>query len=160
MARKVPVDETPFSPVKSALVSAVAGGPEQIEGRNVARGGDEELPRTSCQSFGPARVPLAPASPSRLDREKRVLLSLTEEAAMNRLVQRLAESGATSVRLSHLLRALVRLVGHVEGELVERVRRATDLVRPSNGDATALAEYEHRLAQEVAAAVRFSPPML
>lgn len=78
---------------------------------------------------------------------------------MNRLVQRLAESGATSVRLSHLLRALVRIVAHVEGELVERVRRATDLVRPSNGDALALAEYEHRIAQEVAAAVRSSPPM-
>jgi len=168
MAKRAPTDEAPYSPVRAALVDAVA------------RGAGEKgtpSPPDDAQPAGGERVLQLPVSPKRsrkekeervlpadrprerLEREKRVLLSRSEEAAVGELVQRLSANGAASLKLSHLLRASILILRHCEHELVERVKRATDLIRPPNDNPLALAEFEHRVAQEFAAAIRSSPPL-
>lgn len=168
MARRVPSDEKPYSPVQAALVEAVVRG-----------GGEEAAPNASpdLRPVEPQRVVQLPAStrrsrkekeqgPSkaevprdRLEREKRVLLSRSEEVAIGELVQRLSACGTSGLKFSHLLRASVLLLRHCEQELVERVKRAENLMRPPNDNALALAEFEHRVAQEFASAIRASPPL-
>ena len=94
----------------------------------------------------------------RRDREKRVLLTRVEERDVERLVGRLAGELRTPVKLSHVLRACITMVLHSEEELVEQARR-TNLVRPGNGEAVELAEFERGLAQVFAGAFRDSRPM-
>lgn len=182
MAKRAPTNEKPYSPVQDGLVSAVLRGGGGNTGevsvpvalpapnKDTASPHDKKVveldpsPRkgrrgrdsTERQLEAPARPPIPTA---RLDREKRVLLSRSEEAAVGELVQRLSSAGATTVKLSHLLRACILILRHSETELVKRVKDSSDLVRPPNDNAPALAQFEHRLAQEVAAAIRAAPPL-
>lgn len=94
----------------------------------------------------------------RRDREKRVLLTRVEERDVERLVGRLAGELRTPVKLSHVLRACITMVLHAEEELVEQGRRTT-LIRPGNGEAIELAEFERGLAQVFAGAFRDSRPL-
>jgi hypothetical protein len=95
----------------------------------------------------------------KLTREKRVLLTFSEEREIERLVARVAEGLATPVKLSHFLRAYMTLLLHAENELTKRARQAVPLHRPPNGDPVALAQFEHRLAQILSAAFRDAPPL-
>jgi hypothetical protein len=167
MAKRAPTEEKPYSPVRASLVDAVSTGvgerpalPAEVPATPV----DERvvpIPRATR----PARLDDMPAAAARerplerLEREKRVLLTRTEEAAIGELVQRLSSSGATGLKLSHLLRACILILRHGEKELLDRVHQAGHLVRPPNDNALALAEFERRLAQEIAAAIRAAPPL-
>lgn len=95
----------------------------------------------------------------RRDREKRVLLTVAEEHEVERLVSRLAAELRTPVKLSHILRACITMFLHAEGELVEQTKRFPGLTRPSNGNTPEVAEFEHKIAQLVAAAFRETPPL-
>jgi len=86
-------------------------------------------------------------------REKRVLLTRSEERDIERLVSRVAGELGTPVKLSHMLRASLFLMLHAEEELIERARRVT-LMRPGNGDAPQIAEFENSLTQVLANALR------
>lgn len=164
MAKKAPTDELPFSPVKSRLVHAVLTrppigapfAPAPVPAAGVSRTLLRNAPDPHL-----VEVPICNAAYSyqSLTREKRVLVSETEESALNELVHRLASSGATSVKLSHLLRACIVILRHSETEIVEHVRLAERLVRPPNGSAPLLAEFERRLAKQVAAAIKEAPPL-
>jgi hypothetical protein len=103
----------------------------------------------------------APQMPTmeKLAREKRVLLTFSEEREIERLVARVAEELATPVKFSHLLRAYMTLLLHAENEITKRARQAVPLHRPPNGDPVALARFEHRLAQILSAAFRDAPPL-
>src|SRR5262249_16417391 len=46
-------------------------------------------------------------------------------------------------KLSHMLRAYMTLLLHAEGEITKRARLTGPLHRPPNGDAVALARFEH-----------------
>jgi hypothetical protein len=167
MAKRAPTEEKPYSPVRASLVDAVSQRADEVlvHPREPSTLLEDDrviqIPRASkptrLEEGGPQAARERPRE--RLEREKRVLLSRTEEAAVGELVQRLSSTGATGLKLSHLLRACILILRHAEKELVERVHQAGDLVRPPNDNALALAEFERRLAQEIAAAIRSAPPL-
>ena len=86
-----------------------------------------------------------------------MLLTHAEERQIERLVDRVGEGLRTSLKLSHVLRACVAVLCHAEKELVERAGGSEPLVRPPNGDAVALAQYEHELAKLISQALREAP---
>ncbi len=167
MAKRAPTEETPYSPVRAALVDAVAQGSGGVASprAEVATLLEDDrvvlLPRApkSTPLDVSASLPARDRPRERLEREKRVLLTRTEEAAIGELVQRLSANGATGLKLSHLLRACILILRHGEKELIDRFHQAGNLVRPPNDNALALAEFERRLAQEIAAAIRAAPPL-
>jgi hypothetical protein len=165
MGKRAPTDEKPFNPVEAALVrSVLASEPPQPESSTVAvrpvtiEKGEGE----AAQLNGAARPKLLRGlqmrmpepRPDKLNREKRVLLTQTEEHEIERLVSRVAAEVSTAVKLSHLLRACVTLLRHAEDQIADQARQAGTLTRPSNGDPAALAEFEYRLAQILSAAFR------
>lgn len=164
MAKKAPMNEPPYSPVKSGLVHAVLStrviGNESAV-RDLRSDGVTRIAARKATDIrqSEALAPQARKSCALLIREKRVLLSQREEIAVNELVHQLSATGATTLKLSHLLRACILLLRHCEGELVERVRMAQPLIRPANDNSSSLEEFERRLAREVAAAVRSAAPL-
>jgi hypothetical protein len=116
---------------------------------------DGMMPRTP--SAGPVEPP--PPAVEKLTREKRVLLTASEEREIERLVARVAEEVTTPVKLSHMLRAFMTLLLHAETEITKRARQMAPLHRPPNGDPLALARFEQRLAQILSAAFRDAPPL-
>lgn len=172
MAKRVPQDEKPYRPVQEALVRSVMN--HQMTEHDAAPADVAAPPRTG------ALLETIPAPPraegevvgeaqrddqtaaqiptlEKLAREKRVLLTFSEEREIERLVARVAEELATPVKLSHLLRAYMTLLLHAENEITKRARQGVPLHRPPNGDPVALARFEHRLAQIMSAAFRDAP---
>lgn len=174
MGKRVPQDERPYRPVEEALVRAVLTH-EGGEGVTEANGTDGlqritgplvttpvEIPSEREVFSGVprdrqeiAQVPLI----EKLTREKRVLLTFSEEREIERLVARMAEELGTPVKLSHMLRSYMTLLLHAENEIVKRAHQAGPLHRPSNGDPMALVRFEQRLAQILSAAFRDAPPI-
>jgi hypothetical protein len=173
MAKRVPQDEKPYRPVQEALVRAVMNhqmteqdaAPADVTGpqrTGVLLEAIPTPPRTEGERVGEAErddqtAPLLTIK--KLTREKRVLLTFSEEREIERLVARVAEELATPVKLSHCLRAYMTLLLHAENEITKRARQAVPLHRPPNGDPVALAQFEHRLAQILSAAFRDAPPL-
>lgn len=159
MAKKAPTNDHTFSPIRSGLLHAVLfptsgatdhtlTGPRRSSATRV----DTATDRLPTQNEDPAHT--VERMSKRLTREKRVLISRSEEVALSILVQRLSSNGAVSLTLSHVLRACIALVLQCETELVVRVRSSTQLTRPRNGDQDTLTAFERSLAREVAAAIR------
>lgn len=182
MAKRVPQGQTPYRPLDKVLVQSVLAGASDLDASAVGGGNAAtavaELPRAE-----PPRKPVTPpptnvvampppespprreqSAPSpdlgieRRNREKRVLLTRGEERDVERLVGRIAGELNTPVKLSHVLRAAITTLLHAEDELVDRARKST-LVRPGNGNAPELAEFEHGLAQILASAFREVRPL-
>lgn len=96
----------------------------------------------------------------KLSREKRVLLTLSEEREIERCVDRIAEGfGGTPVKLSHIIRACLTVMRHSENEIIHRAQEVGQLTRPPNGDNMALAEFEHELAKVLSQAFRDAPSL-
>ena len=167
MAKRVPQDEKPYRPVQEALVRAVMN--HQMMEHDAAPADDAGPPRIGglletlpapprAEGVGEARRDDQTAAQmptlEKLTREKRVLLTFSEEREIERLIARVAEELATPVKFSHLLRAYMTLLLHAENEITKRARQVVPLHRPPNGDPVALARFEHRLAQILSAAFR------
>jgi hypothetical protein len=174
MAKRAPANETPYSPLDADLArSVIEGIPADTEEK--ADGGQPGVkapeprkpksPRSESEkviAHPTARKPVSPEvakSKKRLIREKRVLLSADEERQIERLVDRLGEDLGTSLKLSHLLRACMTLLCHAEGELHNTAATLAPLIRPANGDAIALAQFEYDLAKLLSKALRDAPPV-
>ena len=172
MAKRAPTTETPYSPIDPDLARSVMEGipaaGEVTTSNRSARLKATEKPRkanslrTETDKFvelATARNPgVAAASvQKRLSREKRVLLTADEERQIERLVDRIGEDLGTSLKLSHLLRACMTLLCHAEGELHSTATSLGPLIRPSNGDAVALAQFEMSLAKLLSKALRDAP---
>jgi hypothetical protein len=95
----------------------------------------------------------------RLDQEKRILFSRSECQDLDRLVVSLAARVNTSVRLSHVFRALTSLLLHAEGEIDKRAGERGHLTRPPNGDANAIEEFERELSRIIANGIRDAGPI-
>lgn len=178
MAKRAPADEKPYNPVEEALVRTVWLG-EKSEDNTIGQEGrtlpqhDEIPPQatvvaetdngtkivTLSRSNSSVQVPTHAFARGKQAREKRVLLTHTEERQIELLVHRLAIELSTPVKLSHVLRACVALLQHAEHEIVERAHRAAPLTRPPNGSYEALVEFEQRLAQLLLEALRKAPPL-
>lgn len=188
MAKRAPANEKPFRALDKNLVQSVMSGAPATQQFEEAVGGSQPFtaarqsvavleppqapgmppPEPARLEVVPSRapaprrveVPPAPTQPTmeRRDREKRVLLTRTEERDVERLVDRFAAELQTPVKLSHLLRATITMVLHAEEDLVQHARRTT-LIRPGNGNAPELAEFEFGLTQILAGAFRDARPL-
>lgn len=168
MAKRVPPDEKPYRPVDDALVRSVMNPeplPEPGEGSELSDGGDQPRPVERQQppkllkiSGGKGEKGKLRAEtvnePEKLSREKRVLLSPTEDRELERIVSDMAEQLGTPLKSSHVLRATVILLRHAREELVKQSQKIGPVKRPANGDAAALAAFEHYMAQVIDTAIR------
>ena len=176
MAKRVSQDERPYRPVEEALVRAVMHHEEaelgvetvEIEGSQRTNGPSKAAPdelsvREKVSPMIQGNDQMAVQTPTvtgeKRTREKRVLLSASEEREIEHLVSRIAEELGTPVKLSHVLRAYMTLLLHAEDEILKRARQAAPLHRPPNGDPVALASFEQRLAQILSSAFRETLPL-
>ena len=175
MAKRAPINETPYSPLDADLARSVMDGvPAGTEGNTIANSPAVKAPEKPRKPRTPQSenknvvehpmvahaISTKPARAlKRLGREKRVLLSPDEEREIERLVDRIGEDLGTSLKLSHLLRACMALLCHAEGELHITAETLGPLIRPANGDAIALAQFEFDLAKFLSKALRDAPPL-
>lgn len=155
MAKRAPVQESAYNPLDAGLARSVIDG-AMPRGSNNGTDFTERVVFQQRTISAPAGqkgdVSVPPARP--LTREKRVLLTPDEERQIERLVDRLGEQLGTSLKLSHLLRASMELLVHAEGEILRQAVALAPLSRPSNGDAIALAQFEHALSRLLSVALR------
>jgi hypothetical protein len=102
---------------------------------------------------------VAPELVEKFDQEKRMLLTRSESAALDRLVGSLAGRLNTQVKLSHVLRSLVSLLLNAEAEVDKRAGETGGLIRPPNGDGNALQKFEKEIARVLGAAIRDAGPL-
>jgi hypothetical protein len=161
MAKKAPVNAPAFSPIKSGLVHAVGNG--RVSGKGIpiihARRKVPDLLASQNNSGDKAHEAPHPGAAEKLTREKRVLISESEEITVNQLVHNLASSGASSLKLSHILRACLLVLRHCEAHLIDCLRNGRSIDRPPNNDLTAIESFEYQIARVVVAAVHRSQPL-
>lgn len=178
MARKHSADHQRYQPVDEAFIRSVPFAVGTVGQTNQ----DENLHITGIENkpppFSPPKTPTLPESgddievvadetekrsisktPERLDKPLKFRLPRSERSDVMRIVNRLGEQVETSVEWSHVGRALVVLLRHAESEIVKHARRNGPLIRPSNDQAIALAEYEQRIAQILLRAFREVAPL-
>jgi hypothetical protein len=63
------------------------------------------------------------------------------------------------VKVSHVIRALVTLLLHAEGQVDRRAGEGGPLFRPPNGDVKALQRFERDIAGIIGAALRDAGPV-
>ena len=137
MAKRAKTDGAVFNPVADTLVRAVTSPQPRIV--------------TGYRDESEALEPL--------NREKRLLLTPSEERDLNSFLLELGAALGTPVQLSHLLRASIELLKHARGEILEEARHTPGLHRPANVYRIAMATFERRLARLLLAVFRGSPPL-
>lgn len=114
----------------------------------------------------PAQVgPMADEVPSKrseaepvekLTREKRMLLTESEEDMLERLVKDMGKQLKTPLKLSHVLRATTVLLLHSREELLKQSEKMGGMKRPANTDSAGLATFEDNLSRLIDRAIRGS----
>lgn len=93
-------------------------------------------------------------TPEKLSREKRMLLTESEEDILERLVKDMGKQLKTPLKLSHILRATTLLLVHSRDELMKQSEKMGGMKRPPNNDPAGLATFEHNLARLIDRAIR------
>jgi hypothetical protein len=164
MAKRVPPHEKPYRPLDEALVRAVIN--PSLTSTDAKQALDQPpqaaaVPLLSIRG-GRALQPAPEVAPApkieKLTREKRVLLTPTEEVEFERLAMEVAAQLRTQLKPSHLLRAAIMLLRHAKDELVNQSRRVGPIKRPANSDIMALTTFEHFLAELFDSALRNTTP--
>ena len=137
MAKRAKTEGSAFNPVADSLVRAV----------------------TSPQPRIITGVPDESAGVEPLNREKRVLLTPSEERDLNTFLLELGAALGTRVQLSHLLRASIELLKHARGEILAEAHQTPGLHRPAHVYRMAMATFERRVARLLLAALRKSDPL-
>lgn len=165
MARRVPPNDKPYRPVDEALVRSVLNPePNQNTAKVLQTPEPFRPPPRLVGLEGRKEAQWPPLEPSttpgveKLTREKRVLLTPTEEWELERLISEMAGQLRTPLKPSHVFRATVMLLRHASEELLKQSRRVGPLKRPPNNDVMALAAFEHYLAQVIDSALRNTKP--
>lgn len=173
MAKRVPPDEKPYRPVDDALVRSVLNPQPMISEEDQEADSTEPQPSPGTTAeTSTSKVLTLPRrkseseeererkpEPERFTREKRFLLTPSEDKQIDRLVAEIAENLGTAIKPSHMIRAMTTLLCHASDELIKQSRRVGPIKRPPNGDTTALAAFEHYLSQLIDTAVRNSKPL-
>lgn len=160
-------EERAAEPVTTFEVLRPALPPREVQPDLQQHEAVEELPRPSVAVAAPRAAPrrapspqATPLSPEEgLNREKRVLLTRTEERTLERVVANIAAELGASLKLSHVLRSCIRLIIDAEGEIVERARATGRTVRPPNGDLAAIEAFEKVIANVLQTAIRSARPV-
>lgn len=137
MAKRVTPGERPYNPVNEGLVRSVMS--EKVE----------QAPQPAFHLAKPnpqERTQARSATIERLEREKRFLVTESEDSRLNRLVGDLAVELGTPVKLSHLVRGALRMLMDTSDQIIDAARGAPPLQRPANGDLPALADFEHKIS--------------
>ena len=168
MAKRVSPEEKPWNPVEDRLAQetlrptiAVEAAPppahDAVPSPAPAPGRVVKI----LDHRGPAAEPQEPARKKaeaeeveKLSREKRVLLTESEEDTLERLVKDMGQKLKTPLKLSHMLRATTVLLMHSRDELIKQSEKMGGMKRPPNNDPVALANFEHNLARLIDRAVR------
>lgn len=177
-------EEKPFDPISNKLLSAIANPPQQEESPEekprleVVEQGHPPAPLTPDAQVSEPKKPPAKKSPERSKRRQpkeptlsvltkqskqperlncvvKCLFTPSEDQELRAMVSRLAQESGIKLTLSHLMRPYFDLLLHCEEQLAEELRGA-GLSRPIN-DKTALAYFEHRLAEVIHNALRKTP---
>lgn len=163
MAKRVSPQEKGWNPVEASLVGDVFNPQEQAtiqtEGSpalSTSRAVSIDAHRDQSKATREADPEEEPKEVEKLSREKRVLLTESEEDTLERLVKDISKKLGTSVKLSHVLRATVSLLMHSQDEILKQSQKMGRLKRPPNNDSAALAVFEHNLARIVDRAIRGS----
>lgn len=165
MAKRAPLNEKPFRPLDVSILSAVMHHAPEARGAAVEPTCKVvDLPASTPGVRPVVALPPAPAASAvptlpRLDQEKRILFTREEAQALDRLINNLAVQVRAQVKVSHVLRALTTLLLHAEPQIDQRAGERGTLVRPSNGDFTALQEFEREIAHILAHAFRDAGPL-
>lgn len=171
-------EEKPFRPLEASLVhevmhgtSAAVANPEPVVQKTIElrqpsppepqpRPEAAYTPQPTRPLPRPARVRPAEAPlVERMEREKRVLLTPSEERALERVVANIGAELGTSLKLSHVLRSSIRLIVAAEDELIQRARDTGRTVRPPNGDLAAIEDFEKVIASVLQGGIRSSRPV-
>ncbi len=163
MAKRVSPEEKPWNPVEAQLAHDVlrpaapatvriAEPPAPPASRVVSIDAHRETPpvEPKADDNGEAK------ELEKLSREKRVLLTESEEDTLEQLVKDMGKRLSTPLKLSHVLRAATSLLLHSQDELLKQSEKMGRLKRPANNDPVALATFEHNLARILDRAIRGS----
>ena len=183
MAKRSAPDEQPYRPLLDAgLMSAVLGeelldaedepvtpAPVSHPSKVVEMLRPEtprrtEQPKPGLEIFSTPmesdrRAPASQLLVEKFDQEKRILFTRAETQAIDRLVTSLAMRLNAQVKVSHVMRALVGLLLHAEGQIDKRAGESGPLVRPPNGDGQALQRFEKEIAKIIGSAIRDAGPL-
>src|SRR3954451_19870388 len=170
MAKRVPPGEKVWNPVEDKLVQetfqpeaamtaqaapAPAASPLRVVTTNGHRDPSPALAKPEAKGDEKDQAQEA----KRLRREKRVLLTESEEDVLERLVKDMGRRLGTPLQLSHVLRATISLLMHSQEELLKQSEKVGRLKRPPNHDRAGLATFEHNLARILDRAIRGSRVM-
>jgi len=183
MAKRAPMNEEPYRPLldpgvlNAALTKASSQTsnpmpssqtpatkvveiqrPEPARTQQPARFDSPETKVQRTAAAGEGRV--APQEyVEKFDQEKRILLTRTEAAALDRLVISLAGRLGAQVKLSHVLRGLIALLLNAEADVDKRAGEVPVLIRPPNGDGKALQRFEKEISGILGSAIRDAGPL-
>ena len=173
MAKRVSPEEKVWNPVESRLAQetlspSVAVQPALPSGSNPPHSPAPAEDRVVklADHRDPAADPKKPAGlptkkpegeeVQKLSREKRVLLTESEEDTLEQLVKDMGKKLKTPLKLSHMLRATTVLLMHSHEELIKQSEKMGGMKRPPNNDPVALANFEHNIARLIDRAIRGS----
>lgn len=164
MAKRVSPDEKPFNPVQEALTRSVlmpqvqvspdSSPPPAPSPRVVSIEAHRNATPQSDESDGEEED--KKPERERFTREKRYLLTESEEDVLEQLVKDMGKELGTPLKLSHVIRAATSLLIHSREELLKQSVRMGKLKRPPNNDPAGLATFEHNLARILDRAIRGS----
>lgn len=169
----------PYRPVRASLVSEVMAGAPAAPAEPKAQAPVSLAPEPRAVVVTPPAAAAArwersrvsaPTAPhadveqelsfdksERFSREKRVMLTVSEEERVEDLVRSIARELRTPVKLSHLLRACLGLVLRSREELLAQAREKP-VGRPPNGDTAGIQAFERSLGALLDSAMRLTRP--
>lgn len=170
MAKKAPLGEQPYRPLLDpGVITSALAKPQTSEQREELKVIDlpprvqemkSPLPNKPPHALPPSPAPApAPHIVEKFDHEKRILFTRAETQAIDRLTSTLAIRLNSQVKVSHVMRALVTLLLNAEREVDRRAGDTGSLIRPPNGDAKALQEFEKQIALIIGDALRDAGPL-
>lgn len=101
-----------------------------------------------------AEQPIDETFYERKEKEKRFLVSATEEAELNQLVTTLAKELGCTLKLSHIVRACMKAVLNSKDEIIVKAKDNPALIRPANGDLAGIDRFDTELAKMVIAGIK------
>jgi hypothetical protein len=187
MAKRTPQDQQEYRPVKEELARSVLARRRiepTASQPDVAVGAESNPPALAVESIeqSPTPEPVLEAkavrrteaaakdakqkdaeaestTPVRKDlvREKRMLLTVSEEQDLKNLVRDISDELGVSVNTSNVLRACLVILNHARDELRKQCRRHGKIAkRPRNNELTGIVVFEQTLAKILDGSIRNS----
>ena len=159
MAKRAPVDEKPFRPLDESVLSAVLQHKTGEKPKSVEISTMKVLEFTGEKQGEERHLAVKQVLSSGiqpLNQVKRFQLTEEESMALDRLVNNLAARLRTQIKMSHVIRALATLLLNAESQIDRRAAEHARIVRPPNGDVSAIQRFDRQISLILAHAIRDS----